>query len=172
MMNFINKILYFLYDFFGRLGYHWMNIKRAFAFFFFAFKNGDYDADYLSDYMLFFLKRLNAYILSHGYYDPDEKHIKALKLTIKLLEKTKNEYEKFSNLHDQKWGEPVYKTYPIHGTDCFKLHVSRANVKTKEDRDIERDEWLDAIESDARMRQRDFDRAMRLISKYKIHWWV
>lgn len=130
-----------------------------------------YDYGYLNNYMLFFLKELQKTLIEDDLHIHEPTAIKSINLAVKLLEKTKEEYTKFSDLHDKKWGKIVLDSVPTKEGN-FRLIIRRPLARTELDRVLERKEFILAIERDDRMYKRDYDRALQIISKYRTSWWT
>jgi hypothetical protein len=100
--------------------------------------------------------------------------MKAIKLTIKLLERLNKDYHRFGDMHDAKWGEmktwfePVEEGNPLSGS---YWRSSRPNANTPELEEQEREEFLEAHRADCREEERDRQLVYKLIAKYIRYWW-
>lgn len=152
--------------------------KRSWAYAKLGHKNYDFDALTIEHYLLFKLKRVQKCLIN-GTCDLTVEmgpmKMKALKLCIKLLEKlNENDYSRFMDMHDKKWGElhtwfePVNDGNPHSGS---YWRSSRPKAVTPEEKEQERKEFLEASYADAREEEKHRRLVYRIIEKYIRYWW-
>jgi hypothetical protein len=151
-------------------------IGRTLAFARFAWLNYDFDSAYLWDLIAFKLKRLRK-CLVNGIAEQEEEHMAALSEAIEICERlfAEDYEEKHMALHDQKWGELKFWTEPFNYENSKPLyHVfksSRPNIKTDEDKQLERDELIKCMFDADKDREKDLDRLNELFKMYSRTWW-
>lgn len=138
-----------------------------------SFKTEPWDSGYLHEYLIFFLEELKHDLTTCTFIEEKSKQesLKSLKLALKLLYKTKDEYHKFADLLDLKWGEPRLEFGELFN-GCKKINIVRRNVKTEKDEELFNKEFKEAVNRDYRMEERDFKKALLIIAKYKGYWWT
>lgn len=160
-------------------------LSRSIAYFKLGWHNYDFDYSCVHDLMLFKLKRLLHCFEKYGYHSEEcsnyKPKMKSLKLTIKLLEKyCKNDYTKFYDLHERKWGPSTIKWIPtdIKGNDCdeedpkfFRFTSSRPKALTDEDIELEKKEFREAYDADEREQEKHLRLAYQIMIKYHRYWW-
>jgi hypothetical protein len=151
-------------------------ISRCWAYARFAWKNYDFDGEYLVQLMTFKLKRIQRSLQS-GCSIQDKKYMQALRLAVRLGDKLKNyDYHWFMDCHNKKWGEP-----DVEFEDCDDETSNKAGLKRMEMRRVhvvdeatkeqERREFMVAYEADDAIQDRDSRLFFRLIEKYYPGWW-
>jgi len=155
---------------------YYRSFCRALAFARIGWSNYDWDNGYLDQLVLFKLKRMQYEFLNHGYHWEGCKNykpkMKSLALTIKLLEKlVKDDYTRFYNLHEKKWGARTYVFKKLELSNYSTMETTVALADTPEKVEQERKEFLEASSADDRQRVRDLELAYRLIGKYSHYWW-
>lgn len=164
-----------LYDIYSYIFYSFPErLSRALAFFKIGWLNHDWDNHYLNELVLFKLKRLQHCFIHYGHHAEDcpnyKPKMKSLALAIKLLERVvKNEYTKFYELHEKKWGKRTVKWIPEG--EHFKMDVKKEKANTPELKEQERKEFLEAVRKDDRLEARDKKLAYAIIGKYQDYWW-
>ena len=162
----------------------WERLGRALTFFKLGWNNFDWDSYYLHDLMLFKLKRLQHNFIHHGHHSEDcpnyKPKMKSLALAIKLLERHNTDfheyYDKSTDRHDKKWGKLETWNEPCDIDDdgyvrTYRYHSKRENVNTPEEKEQERQEFLEAMRQDEARKQRDIDLVHKIIAKYHRYWW-
>jgi hypothetical protein len=167
----IEPIVDFYYDIRARI--EW--IKRSYDYAKFGWQAWDFDALTIERYLLFKLKRVE-HCLINGNCDltveMGPKKMKAIKLTIKLLERLNKDYHRFGDMHDAKWGEMETWFEPTERGDGSSYWRSkRPKANTPELEEQERKEFREAYMADGREEERDRRLVYALINKYIRYWW-
>lgn len=145
-------------------------LKRAFEFAIVGWSNEDYDYGYLLKLMEFKLRRLEKAILN-GHAEPDKKTNQSIRICIKLLNKlASNDYMYFVEQHYAKWGEPKINTVDV-GNNFSRLEFTYKNVKTPEDKELHRQEFIEATNKDSQQELRDKKLLFSIMEKYMTSWW-
>lgn len=132
--------------------------------------NYDFDSGFMFDMEVLKLKRLLWVFENEGHhweecekYAPKMKSIRlAIKIGDKLLE---DRYMKHYDLHVAKWGRITHHSEPIPGSPNFKM------VPSREMSDKERKEFLEAFETDDRIRARHRRWFYDIIKVHGERWW-
>jgi hypothetical protein len=149
---------------------------RALAFARIGWGNHDWDYDYLNQLVLFKLKRLEYEFTHYANHSEEcqnyEPKRKSLALAIKLLDRLcKNEYSKFMDLHEKKWGPIKYVFEKVEGSEGSFLTAVADKADTPEKKKQQRKEYNEAYDADERQRVRDTKLAYAIIGKYSHYWW-
>lgn len=150
-------------------------IKRAYAYAKLGYGNYDFDALSIENYLLFKLQRVEHCIINGDTdltVEDGPKKMKALRICIKILKKlTSEKYNRFSNLHEAKWGELVVTFEPNDGKLSSRMLFSRPNAITPEQIEQETKEQIEAMYADDREERRYRKLLYTLINTYIRTWW-
>lgn len=154
-------------------------ICRTLAFARKAWLHYDFDSAYLWDIMAFKLKRIEKCLIN-GHAIQEAEDMAAIKESIQICERLFGEdYEDpYWKIHDAKWGEMLpWDTEPADKDKDGKiltyriLTKPRPNVKTPEDTEQERKDFLQCFQSGEDDRLKDMDRLAFLLKTYSRKWW-
>lgn len=154
-------------------------IGRSIAFARFGWLNYDFDAYTMYDLMQFKLKRIQKALIK-GMAIQEKEDMDALQVAIKLTGRLyRGNYERyFHKLHDRKWGDmPDWDSEPAdldkNGKPLtFRLiFKERANVKTEEDKEQQRKDFLACYEQGEVLKLKDLDKLNEIFKKHAARWW-
>lgn len=101
--------------------------------------------------------------------------------TIVRLQRVKNDFESYdepiNKIHDEKWGESVFEWIPYSDTenpekkDLLELKITRPNVKTPEDDELEYKEFMEGKHKVNNLRKTDLKEALDNIYNNIENWW-
>ena len=167
----------------------YIKLRRSLDFAIMGYNNYEWDHHYLNKLVLFKLKRFHkAFTGPRSMHSPDcdnyKVKMKSLVLAIKIGEKVVNgEYMRFYDLHGKKWGESKTWTTPMDKdhkdlpeersdeAEFFRMHSSRPNANTAEEKEMEHREVMLSLAKDHREEQRDIELLYRIVGKYNQYWW-
>lgn len=155
--------------------------KRAIAYARVGYKNYDFDALSIENYLLFKLKRVER-CLVNGTCDltveMGPKKMKAIRLCIKLLTRlTDGSYHRFLDMHHAKWGVGEMTFTKVEGTEnkpggpYSTMDIVYAKANTPELKAQQRKEYMEAVYADDREESRDRRLVYAIIQKYITYWW-
>jgi len=160
--------------------YWWTNIKRIFDFIPTLWSDFDFNADRgLYQLMRKKLERVEP-CLRDGHLMNGERYARQIRVALTVLDRIiAGKYdEQDMAAHDLKWGEAKWNFIPIDdGLDddddnkMSELHIDYPNVHTAEEKEQERKEFMDAMHSAAKRRQRDIDWVFEHIRRWHQRWW-
>ena len=149
-------------------------ISRSFAFAKIGWLNYDFESLYIFDLMSFKLKRIED-CLKNGYGVQEDEDMQALKEAIEICDRLcAGDYDsKYLELHNKKWRElPSWTTEPTDNSKYRRLVLgTRLNVKSEEDRKLERKEFLQCFDDGELDRRKDLDRLNHLFKEHLPKWW-
>lgn len=119
------------------------------------------------------LELMRDFTLEYGCHLGSEKEAEKMDICVKLLNRIiKDEYifNVYKN-HDKKWGKSEFEFKDIPGTDMSKLKISRPGVRTKEDSEKERREFLRHHNHCEYLLNQDLDLLYKKIRKNIRGWW-
>lgn len=117
------------------------------------------------------LELLEPELVHHLYAERDKKRIR---MCITLLYRVINDtYEnEFHKKHDAKWGKSSWRFEPCEDQPGFsELFFDRRNVRTAEEKEQERCEFMAGTKHAYEQKQKAIDFVMKTIAKYAMHWW-
>lgn len=172
---FNKELLESISDFFGNIYYSvrgfFRSVKRSYDYAKFGWNNHDYDYGYLLQLMHFKLKRIENTI-QNGYAEPDKKTNQSIRICIKLLKKLAfKDYDHFTELHYTKWGQPEFVFDNPDSNGLSNLEIKHKNAISHEDRQLQRQELLEACRKDEEQEQRDVKLLFSIMAKYHKRWW-
>lgn len=149
------------------------NIKRIISFIPVLWNDWDFDSrPGLYKLMRKKLERLEP-CLREGHLENGERYARQARVAIAVLDRIiADEYEEEElQPHIEKWGELSIRFEPIEGQDMSRCHFDRPNVKTSEDKEQQRQEFIEAMGKGEARRQRDLQWVFRFIAEWHSHWW-
>lgn len=147
------------------------NLKRAWDFAVIGWSNYDFDYGYLFKLMHFKLKRMENAILN-GHAEPDKKTNQSIRICIKLLNKLAfKDYQHFTELHYTKWGQPEFIFSETDSRLLSQFEIKHKNIITEQDKEQERQEFLEAYKKDEEQERRDVRLLFSIMEKYHKRWW-
>lgn len=160
----------------------WERLGRALRYFTIGWLNHDFDAIFMHELLLFKLKRMQYCFIHYGYHSEDcenyKPKMKSLALAIKLLERyCKNDYNRWSDMHERKWGPLTHKSIKVEGSENkvygphYRMEFSRPNAITEQEKEQERKESMEAYNKDDKESERDIRIVYQIVSKYHRYWW-
>ena len=157
------------------LSVRWERIKRSWAYARYAWENYDFDAAYALELLSFKLKRVERVLKEDAHTEQEPEHMQALRLVIRLLDKlTADDYRYFYETHNKKWYDTPYPDMDFEKTDdaagSSRIVFAREHLPA-EQQDQDRDELLNAFETDESIKARDKRWAFSLLAKYYEYWW-
>jgi len=136
-------------------------------------KDRDWDGSYFLYLARYKLSRMEKCI-RHGSYVNCEKDADKIKKTIDMLDRMiADEYEEiFFKPHDEKWGKPKmsWKDVPNH-PGCCEAIFERSGVKTKEDEEMERKEFMETMKLAEKEHQNDYNKFFGMLARNLRRWW-
>lgn len=146
-------------------------IKRSYAFAKMGWLNYDFDSAFLYEVMIFKMKRIHK-TLKNGHAIQEKENMDALKEAIKICERLYNgRYEdKYYKEIDKKFGKIKSECIPSeNGLTEWKM--SRTKVKTKKQREKEREALRQLIINSDKDRRADIDRLAEILKNHEPSWW-
>lgn len=152
----------------------WEWLRRCWAYAKFGWDNYDFDAAYALRLLSFKLKRLERVLVEKAHTEQDPKHMQALSLVIRLLDKlVADEYNYFYRTHNKKWygvEHPPFSFEKIEGSDLSEMVSARRNL-TADQQEQENEEIRAAFEADDAIKARDKRWAFSILGVYYEYWW-
>lgn len=166
-----NYLIYPVEDFFNRYS---ERISRSYAFAKIGWLSYDFESLYIFELISFKLKRVES-CLKNGHAIQEDEDMLALKEAIEICDRLfDEEYDsKYRELHTKKWGEqPDFTTEPTETPQYSRIvFKDRPNVKSEEDKKLEREEFLKTFENAEQDRRNDLDRLNYLFKEHLPKWW-
>lgn len=150
-------------------------VSRSWAFAVYAWENYDFDAAYALQLLSFKLKRVQHVLLTKAHTVQEPKHLQALKLTIRLIDKlSADEYQYSYVRHNKKWFGVAHPPFsfekcddPVGGSRL----ISARDHLPEEQRQQENAEAVAAFAADDAAKARDKRWAFEIFAKYYENWW-
>jgi hypothetical protein len=167
----VDNLYWYIKIFFTRLI---ENIHRSFVWAKFGWEDRDWDYAYLYATMKFKAIRI-LIALENGSAKHKKEDIRALKEFIIICDRlTDYTYEdKYFKIHDKRWGKrkPIKFSEPDEKGMCTMIHEDRPKVKSKKDKKLERQEFLDCWTKADDDRKKDIDRMAEILKNHSVTWW-
>jgi len=144
---------------------HWIPI---------IWKDRDWDYNFLYEILYFKLINMERYLREHGHSTNAEKDAGRIKTCTNLLKRLMDDeyHDTVFKKHDKKWGEPEFNWGELNDKPGYsELKIKKPNVITKEDEEIESNEYNHLMQVENNLRQRDIDYLFSIIKKYHQGWW-
>ena len=152
----------------------WEWLKRSWAYAKFGWGNYDFDAAYALQLLSFKLKRLERVLKENANTVQDPKHMQALRLVIRLLDKlVEDDYRYFYETHNKKWfgvERPEIRFEKIDGSDLSTMLSARDDLP-EDQQENESAEVRQAFAADDAIKARDKRWAFSILAKYYEYWW-
>jgi len=149
-------------------------IVKSIQYSIFLWNDYDWDWSYIFTLFQYKLKRTRVCIeksttMNESY---QKRIVKQLKYSEFLLERIiKDEYiNSLMNKHKQKWGEHIMWFTPCEN-GMRQLHQTYKRIVTEEDKMQERQDFLNMMNEEERLKAKDVERLFRHIEKYYRYWW-
>jgi len=113
-------------------------------------------------------------IRNHGHHVNNIQDADKIKKCVLLLDRIiKDDYhENVFIHHDKKWGETeLLFTDSTDYPDCSVLNITRENIKTKEDKQKEREEFRRLMKKPGLLKDQDIELLFKLMRKHILSWW-
>jgi hypothetical protein len=136
--------------------------------------NYDWDHDFIIEMLVLKMERMRNYFLKHGYHSTECKNYKpkmqSISLAIKLGHRLlRNEYEMHQRAFAKKYGPLNIRTTPESSTPNSVTLIFTLNKAYVTDDQLR--ESAEAWQADENMKNRDYQRFYKIISKYSTYWW-
>jgi hypothetical protein len=147
-------------------------IKNLIRWFPIIWKDRNWDSYYIFIILKKKLER-TEYCLRNGHCVDGDKRADQIKTCIALLDRLiEDQYHENAFIdHVKKWGELDMTFGEIESNGCGRLHITRPNIKTPEDEELEQKQSKLLYEHADRMRKQDVDYLCSIISKHVLGWW-
>ena len=169
-------LVYAYYPIESFLSMYWERSMRSLAFAKHGWLSFDFDSAYIFNLMAFKLKRIYK-CLENDRAIQTKENMDSLKEAINICECLfdYNYDDKYHKAHDKKWGQLKNKDTPIYDEDGKVKHYVwdsyRNKVKTPQQKQTERKEFLKCFEDGEKDRRADLDRLNILLKDKSQDWW-
>lgn len=129
--------------------------------------------DYSSIYSLLFhwFKRMEKAQREDDLHLHSNKRADEIHLCVLLLERLKDDRYSAFDEHERYWGESVHWFTPLENR-YSQYHSTRKNIKTEEDKQLEKKQFRACVKHEEYLKQQDLDYLFKVINKKHRGWWV
>ncbi|NDD52330.1 hypothetical protein EBZ39_00360 [bacterium] len=149
-------------------------LRRSWAYAKFGWCNYDFDAAYALALLSFKLKRVERVLKEDAHTVQEPKHMQALRLVIRLLDKlVEDDYRYFYETHNKKWfgcERPEIRFEQIEGSDLSQM-LSASDDLPADQQEQASEEARAAFDADDAIKARDKRWAFSILAKYYEYWW-
>lgn len=168
------KIRYFFYDKLSRLQGMLERLYEVMLFIPVIYSVVRWDYSSLFVILEHWLKRMEDVHRTDELHEDNELRANEIKECLDILKRINaDEYLEIAfKEHDKKWGESTYWFEPVEDNPEYSTyHSTRENIKTEEDKELERKEARDCLLKEDELRNVDVTLLFEIIRKHHQGWW-